>query len=134
MVFFLWSTLQVERDGSVTVWRKYCQLADEVQRFSWVHVENDALQIVPDEYNSDGTFRWKAVDVVAVTLTPGPGCDDLEEVVEYLPGTGPPTNKNHLLPGEFCTEDDTPEDPDDCNFTFVWCEEGAPPACTLDAP
>ena len=104
------------------------------QSYTWVHVGNDVLQVVPTEYNSDGTFKWFRVDVTAVTLSQGAGCDDIEEVIEFLPGSGPPTYKSRYLPGKVCTEDDTPEDSKDCNFTFVWCEEGAPPACTADAP
>ena len=132
--FFPWSTQQVERDGSLTVSLKSCQVQHEVQNFSWVHMGDDALQVVPGEYNSDGTFMWKADDVLAVTLTPGPGCDDLHELIEYLPDSGKSSHTSHHLPGDICTEDDTPEDPEDCNFTFVWCEEGAPPACAADAP
>jgi hypothetical protein len=132
--FFPWSTLAVERDGWVTVRPKTCEDQHDVQKFSWVHVGDDALQVVPDEYKSNGTFRWKADDVVAVTLTPGPGCDDLHEVIEYLPDSGKSTYTMRHLPGDICTEDDTPGNPEDCNFTFVWCEEGAPPACTADAP
>ena len=133
LFWYPWSMLQVERDGSLMVRRHGCQKLSEVQRFTWEHIGGNILQVVPAARNSDGTFRYKAVDVMAVTLTPGPGCDDIEEVVEYLPDSGKSTHENLHLPGEVCTEDDTPDDPKDCNFTFVWCEAGAPPACTADA-
>ncbi len=129
-----WWTLRIERDGSLQIWWNICQGASEVQTFTWEHAGGDILRVVPDAYNGDGTFRYIAVDVMAVTLRPGAGCDDLQEVIEYHPDSGKSTYTSRYLPGELCFEDDTPADADDCNFTFVWCDGVAPPACAGQGP
>ena len=134
LFWYPWSTLQVERDGTLAVQSYSGQSTTFLQTFSWMHLGDDVLKVVSNEYNSDGTFRWKAVDVLAVTLRPGPGCDEVEELIEYLPGSGKTPDTVHYLPGEICTQDDTPEDSKDCSFTFVECDAAAPPACTTEGP
>ena len=122
---YFWGSVQIDAGGTLVTYRQVCDGEPEVQEFSWMNLGDSQLQVVPEEFAKDGTFKFLADPVTAVTLMPGEGCDDVTMILEYHPDSGKPTLTTRFLPGLVCAEPLGGF----CNFEFVWCDGVAPPVC-----
>jgi MYXO-CTERM domain-containing protein len=120
---FIWSLLDIREDGSLTTMWRPCTGAGQDRDFTWEHIEGGAIRVVPNELLPGGTFRWYANEVVGVTISKGPGCDDIMMSIDYDDSSGQLDMSYRYVPGALCAEGT------DCDFTFVWCDGKGPPVC-----
>lgn len=80
--------MEITAEGTVGVRRRVCEGDPEVQAFTWTHLGNNELMIVPDSFAKDGTFLFLADPVTSMVIKPGDGCGDLSMRLEYLPASG----------------------------------------------
>ena len=125
--YYFWSDLEIHADGTLVTERRLCDGGLEVLNFTWEHMGGGHLLVVPNGHSSDGTFKYLADSVTSVMLSPGDGCDDVLEAIQYPPGDGGFVITSRLVPGNVCAE---PLSEEFCDFQFVWCDGVAPPVCT----
>jgi len=125
---YFWGRVQIDADGTLVTYRQVCDGDPEVQEFTWTNLGDSQLQVIPEEFSKDGTFKFWADPVTAVTLMPGEGCDDVTMILEYHPDSGKPTLTTGFLPNLVCAEPLG----EFCNFKFVWCDGMAPSVCKDD--
>lgn len=120
---FIWSLLDIREDGSLTTMWRPCTGAGQDLDFTWEHIDDGSIRVVPNELLPGGTFRWLANEVVGVTISKGSGCDDIMISIDYDDSSGQLDMSYRYVPGALCAEGT------DCDFTFVWCDGKGPDMC-----
>lgn len=123
---YFWGGMEISSEGTIVVRRRVCEGDPETQEFTWTHLGNSELQIVPDSFEQDGTFKFLADPVTAVTIKPGDGCDDISMRFEYLPESGKPPATLKWMSGEICAKSLG----EVCHYELVWCAGTPPPECS----